>query len=63
MGVNDLSGNQPSARQLNTEEEGLCLIVNNEKLSEIIFTLKNKTNIDIIHIYSWLVFVSFLYIM
>ena len=27
-------------------------MINNEKLSEIIFTLKNKTNIDIIDIYT-----------
>ena len=35
-----------------TEEPWPSLNINNEKLSEIVFTLKNKTNIDIIDIYT-----------
>ena len=39
------------------------LNINNGKLSEIVFTLKNKTNIDIIDIYTMELVVSFPYIM
>ena len=47
-GVNDFYKNLPTCNQ----NHWPCLNINNVKLSEIVFTLKNKTNIDIIDIYT-----------